>query len=86
VETFGAMAKTEKIAFILEQVRVIFFVCFSDDKSSRLMNFYVANKLLIWASPMLNCVGSIVPRPSGLCSCTNTLKKDKSKSIRHRRI
>jgi hypothetical protein len=29
VETFGAMAKTEKIAFILEQVRVYFLFFWS---------------------------------------------------------
>lgn len=69
VETFGAMAKTEKIAFILEQV--CDFSCFHLSFKSVLLRMTQLNV-------MSASVGSLVFRPPGLCTRTNTCEEDKS--------
>lgn len=73
METFGAMAKTEKIAFILEQVCDFFY-----------LHLYPGTILewRIWTDVLVvlifHFIGSSVFRSPGLRTCTNTFKEDKS--------
>ena len=84
VETFGAMAKTEKIAFILEQVcsfltgfRLFAVTCALNSLSWMLAQFFFLTKLYV----KILIAGSSVFRPSGLCPCSDSIKENQSKSF-----